>query len=80
MNAQMKLLNNISKDKIAEVAQKIEIDQLFVEKDYWVCFILNYLFNYSPWKNDIFFKGGTCLSKCFKCINRFSEDIDLVLW
>lgn len=38
--------------------------------------MLNKLKNYIP---GILFKGGTCLSKCFKVIRRFSEDIDLTL-
>ena len=41
--------------------------------------MLDYLFHRSPWKNAITFKGGTCLSKAFNLIQRFSEDIDLIL-
>ena len=33
----------------------------------------------SPWKDSITFKGGTSLSKAYHLINRFSEDIDLIL-
>lgn len=51
-----------------------------VEKDFWVCWTLDYLFHDSPWKNHFAFKGGTSLSKCYKgLIQRFSEDIDLIL-
>lgn len=50
-----------------------------LEKDFWVCFALSYLFEESKWKNNIVFKGGTSLSKCFNVIERFSEDIDLIL-
>lgn len=50
-----------------------------VEKDFWVCWILDYLFSRSPWKNHLAFKGGTSLSKAFGLIKRFSEDIDLIL-
>ncbi len=50
-----------------------------VEKDYWVTLLLDYLFNYSEFKDYFTFKGGTSLSKCFDIINRFSEDIDLIL-
>lgn len=50
-----------------------------VEKDFWVCFTLDYLFHDSPWKESLVFKGGTSLSKCFGLISRFSEDIDLTL-
>lgn len=50
-----------------------------VEKDFWVTFTLDYLFHKSAFKDYFIFKGGTSLSKCFGIINRFSEDIDLIL-
>jgi len=49
-----------------------------VEKDYWVTFLLRNLVN-SEFNEEIIFKGGTCLSKAWKLVNRFSEDIDLLL-
>ena len=50
-----------------------------IEKDFWVCFMLDYLFHRCKWKDNIAFKGGTSLSKSFGLIERFSEDIDLIL-
>ena len=50
-----------------------------VEKDFWVCFVLDYLFHKSPWPNSFIFKGGTSLSKAYHVIERFSEDIDLIM-
>lgn len=50
-----------------------------VEKDFWVCWILKQLFSCSDIKNHIIFKGGTSLSKVFNIIERFSEDVDLIL-
>ena len=50
-----------------------------VEKDFWVCWILQLLFAEPALKNQLVFKGGTSLSKVFGLIDRFSEDIDLVL-
>lgn len=50
-----------------------------VEKDFWVCWTLDYLFHRSSLRNSLAFKGGTSLSKCFGLISRFSEDIDLIL-
>lgn len=50
-----------------------------VEKDFWVCFALDYLFHRSPWPKSFIFKGGTSLSKAYHVIERFSEDIDLIL-
>lgn len=47
-----------------------------LEKDIWVVWALNVLFE-SQCAGDLTFKGGTSLSKVFKVIDRFSEDIDL---
>jgi len=47
-----------------------------LEKDAWVVWTLGALFE-SPLGKDLTFKGGTSLSKAFKVIDRFSEDIDL---
>lgn len=41
--------------------------------------MLDYLFHKSQYKEYFIFKGGTSLSKCFHLIQRFSEDIDLIL-
>lgn len=47
---------------------------IIAEKDYYVTMILRVL---SERLDFIVFKGGTSLSKCYKAIKRFSEDIDL---
>lgn len=60
-------------------AAKMGLHDAIVEKDFWVCFTLDYLFHHSPWKDSVTFKGGTSLSKGYHLINRFSEDIDLIL-
>lgn len=49
-----------------------------VEKDFWVSAILQAVFAL-PVAGHIVFKGGTSLSKCWKLIERFSEDIDLAV-
>ena len=49
-----------------------------VEKDWWVTTVLEALFSL-PFANQLSFKGGTSLSKCWGLINRFSEDIDIVI-
>jgi len=52
----------------------------FVEKDLWVCAVLDALFNdIAPATHDLVFKGGTSLSKVYELTKRFSEDIDLVI-
>lgn len=50
-----------------------------IEKDFWVCWVLGRLFGSASLKSKILFKGGTSLSKVFGVIQRFSEDIDLIL-
>lgn len=47
-----------------------------LEKDIWVVWALHALFD-SRLTHDLTFKGGTSLSKVYKIIDRFSEDIDL---
>lgn len=51
---------------------------IYIEKDYWVTFALHAIFH-NVIGNDTVFKGGTALSKCYNIIERFSEDIDLVV-
>ena len=51
-----------------------------VEKDFWVCWTLDALFNGLPaGVPRLLFKGGTSLSKSFGLIDRFSEDIDVLV-
>ena len=50
-----------------------------VEKDFWVCFMLDHLFHNCKYKDAFAFKGGTSLSKVYHVIERFSEDIDIIL-
>jgi len=79
-------VNNIARanqrereDLFITTAREIGLPEAMVEKDFWVCWVLDYLFHNSPWTDKLAFKGGTSLSKCFGLINRFSEDIDVVL-
>jgi predicted nucleotidyltransferase component of viral defense system len=52
-----------------------------VEKDFWVCWVLDVLFNgMAPDGPRLLFKGGTSLSKAFGLISRFSEDIDITVF
>lgn len=64
---------------LRNTAQRMSINEAVVEKDYWVTFMLDYLFHHCEYKDRFAFKGGTSLSKCYNLIERFSEDIDLIL-
>ena len=61
-------------DIIREVNTRTGIPANIIEKDYYVTIILYLLASKEP---GIVFKGGTSLSKCYKLIDRFSEDIDI---
>lgn len=78
----LKVANLSAKDREAlfrNTAQQMGLNEAIVEKDFWLCWTLNYLFQLSNWKNHFSFKGGTSLSKSYGLIERFSEDIDLIL-
>lgn len=50
----------------------------FVEKDYWICHILQ---NLSRMDKDALcvWKGGTSIAKAYGLVNRFSSDVDIAL-
>jgi hypothetical protein len=66
------------KDIIEVTAQKMNVDPVIIEKDWWVVQTLNHLF-LSPYADHLTFKGGTSLSKAYQLIDRFSEDIDVTI-
>lgn len=63
---------------IEQAAIQRNVSPVIMEKDFWVCWLLDILFQ-SEFATSLVFKGGTSLSKVFGAINRFSEDIDLSL-
>ncbi len=65
-------------DAITKAHDQTGIRTLYIEKDYWVTYVLKNLSN-SEFAGQVVFKGGTSLSKAHKIIERFSEDIDLAL-
>ncbi|MEH6659719.1 nucleotidyl transferase AbiEii/AbiGii toxin family protein [Leeuwenhoekiella marinoflava] len=70
--------NTLFKQAVKVAAERMGILDIYIEKDYWVCYALKLIFE-SKIKEEAIFKGGTALSKCYKYIERFSEDIDLVI-
>ena len=55
-------------------ANELAIPTDIIEKDYYVTIALKKL---SEKLEDMVFKGGTSLTKCYQLLNRFSEDIDI---
>ena len=70
---------SLFRDAVLAASQQFGIPEIYVEKDYWVTLALNKIFH-SDIADQVVFKGGTCLSKCHRLIQRFSEDIDLVVF
>ena len=73
---------NISTNDQREILQyysdKLSVRDTILEKDIWLCWVLDVIFNI-PNRHPMAFKGGTSLSKVFGAINRFSEDVDITL-
>ena len=68
------------KEVFRAVADRFIIPPKYIEKDFWVCWVLDVLYNKLPEGHpQLLFKGGTSLSKAFGLIERFSEDIDIVV-
>lgn len=61
----------------AEAETETGINFEIVEKDYWVVWTLERLFSIPELKPHLTFKGGTSLSKVYRVIERFSEDVDV---
>ncbi len=64
------------KEALAVAASKSGRPVHILEKDVWVVWTLSALFR-SPFAQHLIFKGGTSLSKVYRAIDRFSEDIDV---
>lgn len=62
-----------------KVAEEKRLQAASVDKDFWVCWTLREIFSLPDIGSRITFKGGTSLSKAWGLIERFSEDIDLVV-
>jgi hypothetical protein len=63
-------------DLLNQAAQTLNLPLAFVEKDYWVTYVLYRLKKENI--DDVIFKGGTSLTKGWNLLDRFSEDIDLL--
>lgn len=79
MESVARLSSDERRQLFAETAAQMRMTPAIVEKDFWVCWTLGRLFAHPELSRLLMFKGGTSLSKVFKLIERFSEDIDLIL-
>lgn len=63
---------------INQMHEESNLPQVIIEKDMWVTAVLRALFAL-PYAENLSFKGGTSLSKCWNLIERFSEDVDIAI-
>jgi hypothetical protein len=64
-------------DLIVTVGEQATTNPALVEKDYWVTEALRVIA--ARYSGGVVFKGGTSLSKAWRLIQRFSEDVDLLI-
>ena len=79
MKAVAQLSERERKELFSETATAMGITTAAAEKDFWICWVLMRVFEDAVLNKYLRFKGGTSLSKCYNAIERFSEDIDLIL-
>lgn len=78
MNKFLTLTEQQRRTVFEQTATHIHLPVLAIEKDFWVTEILNILFSL-PYADKMVFKGGTSLSKVWRVVHRFSEDIDIAI-
>lgn len=78
MNNWFSFTDNEKYEVIRYTADKMGFSDVVIEKDWWVCMVLRAVFQ-SKYRELIVFKGGTSLSKAYNIIERFSEDVDLII-
>ena len=74
----LKLQEQERAEVFKQISKKINLNEVAVEKDWWVTTVLRALFTL-PYAENLSFKGGTSLSKCYNLIERFSEDVDIAI-
>jgi hypothetical protein len=70
------------RDVFLAAARRLGTAVSYIEKDFWVCWTLDAMFNAADVRHPVglLFKGGTSLSKSYGLIDRFSEDIDITVF
>ena len=74
----LQLPENEKIELINQMHEETKLSQVIIEKDLWVTAVLRALFAL-PYAENLSFKGGTSLSKCWNLIERFSEDVDVAI-
>jgi predicted nucleotidyltransferase component of viral defense system len=69
---------NLFVSLIKDMAEKTAISEVYIEKDYWLSYALQWM-SQNLNSDKVVFKGGTALSKAYRLTNRFSEDIDIAV-
>ena len=62
-----------------QTAARLGLNPVAIEKDFWACWTLHELCTLAEWGEHFTLKGGTSLSKAWHHIERFSEDLDIVI-
>ena len=78
MNNWLTIPDTTKANAYIQISEKTGMAAAAVEKDWWVVQILGIIFE-MPVGKHLVFKGGTSLSKAWKLISRFSEDVDLAI-
>lgn len=79
MDSFLQLSYSQRRSAFLQADEKMNLQALSVEKDFWVCWTLRSLFSIPDIGSHLTFKGGTSLSKAWNLIQRFSEDIDIIV-
>lgn len=76
MGAALNMNKFLDKQLVDHISYEMGVDPSFIEKDFYATKILSQLSNFSYLGYTPVFSGGTCLSKAYGIIQRFSEDLD----
>lgn len=69
----------IKQKEIADVAKAKHVPKTTIDKDWVLSHLLHSIFSFSEFRENLVFKGGTCLHKCYIEDYRFSEGLDFTL-
>jgi len=69
----------IIQKELYDIAERLRIQPSVLDKDWVLGHFLNAMFEIESIRNNLVFKGGTCLKKCYFGDYRYSEDLDFTL-